>query len=532
MKSILIYLAMLLGMSAAASEHNVLSPAETAEGWRLLFDGQTTEGWRNYRSRSISDGWQVVDGTLARVAAGARDLVTIEQFGDFELAFEALVETGGNSGVFFRADETQRFIFMSAPEIQVLDDANHRDGKNPLTSAGSNYALHPAPRGLAHPAGEWNSFRVRVQGNHVVHWLNGQEIVNYQLGSADWMERVAASKFADWPIYGTLERGYIGLQDHGDPVKFRNIKIRVLDGDSSTVIAAETFAERLGWPQGTRALILHVDDAGMSHDSNLGAVRAIEEGVANSLSVMMPTPWVPEIVRWISTDANHDAGLHLTLTAEWQDYRWGPVSGSSTPGLIDGEGALWTTVAEVVTNASADEVEAEIRAQLARARKMGFEPTHLDSHMGTLFASDAFLERYFKVGIEEQIPVMFPGGHGYFIGRQQPERAAQVRGAGEQLWAAGLPVLDDLHNLSYGWARQDKVANYIAAIEEMRPGVMMMIMHCTDTTEGFPHISDSGETRQGDLEAMLDPRFREAIEREGIVLTTWRELMQRRQSVR
>ncbi len=293
---------------------------------------------------------------------------------------------------------------------------------------------------------------------------------------------------------------------------------------------APTFAERLGWPEGTRALILHIDDAGMSLDSNRGTIRAIEQGVANSLSVMMPTPWVPAIVRWIVQDPDHDAGLHLTLTAEWRDYRWGPLAGSQVPGLVDTEGALWATVPEVVGNASADEVETEIRAQLARARKMGFEPTHLDSHMGTLFASDEYLARYFKVGIDEGIPVMFPGGHNYFVSQQMPVRSDQLRGLGERLWAAGLPVLDDLHNTSYSWARSDKVANYVEAIETLRPGVTMMIMHCTEPTEVFEHISDSGPTRLGDLEAMLDPEVRAAIEREGIVLTTWRELMARRRS--
>jgi len=179
--------------------------------------------------------------------------------------------------------------------------------------------------------------------------------------------------------------------------------------------SAETYAERLGWPEGTRALILHVDDAGMSLGSNRGTMRAIEEGVATSLSVMMPTPWVPQIVRWINRSPEHDAGLHLTLTSEWRDYRWPPLSGIDAAGLIDPEGAMWANVADVLQHASADEVEREIRAQLSRARDMGFEPTHLDSHMGTLFAETSFLERYFKVGIEEGIPVMFPGGHNYFI---------------------------------------------------------------------------------------------------------------------
>ena len=303
-----------------------------------------------------------------------------------------------------------------------------------------------------------------------------------------------------------------------------------LTGAKAAAEESRTYAERLGWPAGTRALILHVDDAGMSLDSNRGTVRAIEEGAANSLSVMMPTPWVPAIVRWISRDERHDAGLHLTLTAEWRDYRWGPLAGTQVPGLIDPEGALWPTVPEVVGHASADEVEAEIRAQLARARNMGFEPTHLDSHMGTLFASDEYLGRYFKVGMEEGIPVMFPGGHNFFISRQMPARSDELQGLGERLWAAGLPVLDDLHNMSYGWPREEKVANYVAAIEALRPGVTMMILHCTEPTEVFEHISDSGPSRLGDLEAMLDPALRATIEREGIVMTTWRELMERRQA--
>ena len=219
---------LLLGMAAAAAEHNELTETEAADGWRLLFDGRTTGGWRNYQSEVLSDGWQVVDGTLARVSKGAGDLVTVEQFGDFELSLEARVEKGGNSGVFIRADESQPYIFLSAPEIQILDDANHRDGRSPLTSAGSNYALHPAPEGIARPAGQWNSFRVRVVGNEVTQWLNGTRIISYELGSADWQTRRQNSKFSDWPIYGTLARGHIGLQDHGDPVAFRNIKLLII----------------------------------------------------------------------------------------------------------------------------------------------------------------------------------------------------------------------------------------------------------------------------------------------------------------
>jgi len=296
--------------------------------------------------------------------------------------------------------------------------------------------------------------------------------------------------------------------------------------------AAETYAEKLGWPEGTRALILHVDDAGMSWDSNVGTVKAIEEGAANSLSVMMPCPWVPHIVEWIQ-QTGADAGLHLTHTSEWKYYRWGPLAGKpAVPGLVDPKGALWPSVPLVVSHASADEIELEIRAQLDRARTMGFEPTHMDSHMGTLFATEEYTMRYVKVGIEEQIPIMFPGGHNFYAKQQYGEQAdAQARMLGLMIWNGGLPVLDDLHNTSYGWDRDEKVENYIEAVKGLQPGVTMMIMHCTDPTEVFDHISTSGDTREGDLEAMLAPRFQQTLKDENIVLTTWRELMERRKAV-
>lgn len=293
-----------------------------------------------------------------------------------------------------------------------------------------------------------------------------------------------------------------------------------------------TYAERLGWPKGTRALILHVDDVGMSWDTEVGVMEAIEKGVANSLSVMMPTPWVPHAVEWIKA-TKADAGLHLTLTSEWKQYRWGPVAGKpAVPGLVDPQGALWPNVASVVKNATADEVEREIRAQLDRARTMGFEPTHFDSHMGTVFATPEFLERYIKVGTEHRIPVMFPGGHNFYLSKNSPKRAAGARELGQRIWAGGLPVLDDLHNESYGWKTEDKVELYIDAVRGLRPGVTMMIMHCTRPTEVFPQISSSGTVRLGDLKAMLDPRLRQAIQDEHIVLTTWRELMERRKAVK
>jgi len=309
-----------------------------------------------------------------------------------------------------------------------------------------------------------------------------------------------------------------------------------------------TYADKLGFPKGSRVLILHVDDAGMSYDSNIGAEMALTEGISTSVSVMMPCPWVPGFIKFLRMRPDLDAGIHLTLTSEWDAYRWGPLSGKSqVPGLCDPDGYLWPDVENVVKHASPNEVDMEIRAQLDKARKMGLEPSHLDSHMGTLFASPAFLEKYVQLGIEMQIPLMLPGGHDQLIQAETHSSNSQVQQLqmlGRMLWTGGLPVLDDLHNMSYDWpisstmAKNDlelkkfKTRKYIEAIESLKPGLTMMIMHCTSTTEVFEKISSSGPVRRGDLLAMLNPELKKAIKDQGIILTTWKEVMKRRKGVR
>jgi len=195
--------------------------------WRPLFDGETTAGWRGYRIEGMPEGWAVVNGNLTRVAPGG-DIITEDQFANFELELEWNVSPGGNSGIFFRATEEADRIYETAPEMQVLDDSAHADGANRLTSAGANYGLYPAPKGIVRPAGEWNAVRIVVNGPHVEHWLNGEKVVSYELWSPDWEAKVANSKFVEWPGYGRAVRGYIGLQDHGDWVAYRNIRIREL----------------------------------------------------------------------------------------------------------------------------------------------------------------------------------------------------------------------------------------------------------------------------------------------------------------
>jgi hypothetical protein len=192
-----------------------------------------------------------------------------------------------------------------------------------------------------------------------------------------------------------------------------------------------------------------------------------------------------------------------------------------------------------------------MKAQLNRARAMGFQPTHLDTHMGTVYATTEFMKKYIELGVEHHLPVMLPGGADKLIQQQtgsSDTQIAQIRLLGNILWASGLPVLDDLHNFSYGWKVPDslatdnpteqsdkklgkwRTAKYIEALHTLQPGVTMMIMHCSDAGDHFAQISDSGPLRRGDMLAMLDPAFKKALKDQGIILTTWRELMRRRQT--
>ena len=326
------------------------------------------------------------------------------------------------------------------------------------------------------------------------------------------------------------------------PLIFLNLLIPLIPKAS----AQETYGSRLGWKADDRVIILHVDDVGMSFESNEGAIQALEQGVASSWSIMMPCPWVPGIFHYLKEHPETDAGLHLTLTSEWKDYRWEPLSGArAVPGLVDSEGAMHSSVRAVVSLASPEEVDTEIRAQLDRCRKMGWEPTHLDSHMGTLFAHPAFLDKYIRLGLEQKIPIMLPAGHNTLMRQTNPfdeQTMAFLKATGEKLWNAGLPVIDDLHNFSYDWKpaasmktreelRRFKSQKYMESFAGLKPGITFVIMHCATASDIFPHISDSGPLRQADLEAMLDPVLKDYLQKEGIHITTWREMMERRKRI-
>ncbi|XOV82751.1 MAG: DUF1080 domain-containing protein [bacterium] len=226
-------LALLLSTSAFASytelqPDNTLSQAEQDSGWLLLFDGTQLDQWRTYGKTEADDAWQVRAGAMVLTRRGGGDLITRESFKDFELHLQWKIAEGGNSGIFFHADESELPIYVHAAEIQILDDARHPDNKQANRRSGSLYDLIAAPATSQLPAGAWNQVVIIVRNRHLQAWQNGVQTVDIDLNGAAFKKLVANSKFADWQGFAQNSNGHIGLQDHGDVVSFKNLKIRRL----------------------------------------------------------------------------------------------------------------------------------------------------------------------------------------------------------------------------------------------------------------------------------------------------------------
>jgi 3-keto-disaccharide hydrolase len=211
-----------LWLAGATAQHDA-----AAQPWRSLLD-DAGSAWRGWKSDAFPAGWRISGDEISKDGE-VEDLVSREMFGDFELAFEWRIGEGGNSGIFYRGTREYDYIFWSAPEYQLLDDANAPDGRDRLSSAAAAYALYAAPAGIVKPHGEWNTSRIVVDGARVEHWLNGRKVVDYELWSPDWKARVAASKFGKFPDYGLAAQGYLGIQgDHPGTLALRHIRIRAL----------------------------------------------------------------------------------------------------------------------------------------------------------------------------------------------------------------------------------------------------------------------------------------------------------------
>lgn len=210
---------------------NTLSDAEVAAGWRLLFDGRTTDGWHTYGKDKVI-GWEVTNGELIALGQGgdhANDILTNDDYRSFELQVDWKLSPQANSGIFYHVVEKgYDLAYATGPEYQLIDDDGWPDKLEDWQHTAANYAMNPPSRKAARPVGQWNHTRILVSGAHVEHWLNGVKVVSYELWTPDWESRVKAGKWKDYPGYGRAKTGKIGLQDHGNKIYFRNIKIRTI----------------------------------------------------------------------------------------------------------------------------------------------------------------------------------------------------------------------------------------------------------------------------------------------------------------
>ena len=292
--------------------------------------------------------------------------------------------------------------------------------------------------------------------------------------------------------------------------------------------ATKTWAERLGWPAGKRVVIFHADDVGMCYEANQAVQRALPKGAYRSASAMVPCPWFNEMAAWCVANPRYDVGLHITLTSEWKYYRWGPVAPrDKVPGLLDSWGYLYRDVLSVAQSAKPQEVATEIHAQLARARRLGMQPSHIDTHMGTVYARPDYTLAYLQLAMETQIPAMViemtPRTIEKFKKQGYPinDRTTKV------LAGYTLPKLDDFHSVGPADTYDQKREKLFEQIRLFAPGLNEIIYHPSVETEGLKKITHSWQQRVWEDRLFSDPAVQQFIRDNEIIVTDWKEVMAR-----
>ncbi len=280
-----------------------------------------------------------------------------------------------------------------------------------------------------------------------------------------------------------------------------------------------SLAEKLGYPKDAKLLIIHADDLGLSHSTNVAVMKAFENKVITSGSMMVPCPWFPEIAEFVKKNPGLDVGIHLTLTSEWDFFKWGGVASSGeTPGLLDKNGYLYASNEEMGKNATPAEVEKELRAQIERVISCGIQPTHLDNHMGSLLVNMELLKIYIKLSKEYHLPILVPA---IYVGMMPPGIV--------KLLDDGVVKVDNLFMLNPNLVKERWAEPYNKAIAEMKPGLNEIIVHLSVDNEEMKAI-EAGHTdfgsawRQNDLNYVLSNEFKDVLKQNNITLITWKQI--------
>ncbi len=303
------------------------------------------------------------------------------------------------------------------------------------------------------------------------------------------------------------------------------ILLSFLTLSAGTAAAQATTSMQMGYGPEEKVLMVHADDIGMSHSVNVASIEAFKRGMVTSGSIMVPCPWFPEIAAYAREHPELDLGLHLTLTSEWKYLRWRPVAPpEKVKGLLDEEGYMWRSERQTAMKATPQEIETELRAQIDRALAFGIKPTHLDTHMGTLYTRKDYFEVYTRLGKEYGIPVM--------VMRPTPEAIAYGKMSGspinedvlKQVQADGFAMLDYLVTGVPGKNFAERKKAYHDLLRNLKPGVTMLIVHLGMDDPELKAVTNSWQQRHADFLSFTDPETEALIKELGIKLTTWREM--------
>jgi len=293
-------------------------------------------------------------------------------------------------------------------------------------------------------------------------------------------------------------------------------------------LKGNNWAEKLGYPKNSRVIMLHADDVGMCSEANEAVIPYLLNDQIQSASAMVPCAWFNDIADWYKKNPDQDIGLHLTLTSEWKLYRWGPVSNElMNSNITDSEGYLWRRVKDVVSNVSVEDIEIEIRAQINRARELGIEPGHIDTHMGTLYSKVEYAELFFNIAMEYGIPAnvieFTPEKVEIYRKQGYPITDRLIKSASKYT----LPKIDNMVPVPNAKSYDKIKENFYKLIKSLEPGITEIYFHPSIETNGLKKITNSWQQRVWEAKMFSDPEVINFLKNEGVLFTNWKEMMKR-----